>query len=116
MSWIHEVKLPIAASRLLMENSTEETADSLADKLEDELDKIENYVEQALYYSRIDSFSKDYFITEEPLEAIIKTCAKNSPRRLSINRFGYIWRTFGKPSIPTANGLDLSLIKSFQMR
>lgn len=76
MSWIHEVKLPIAASRLLMENSTEETADSLADKLEDELDKIENYVEQALYYSRIDSFSKDYFITEEPLEAIIKTCAK----------------------------------------
>ncbi|VTR28276.1 sensor histidine kinase [Actinobacillus pleuropneumoniae] len=76
MSWIHEVKLPIAASRLLMENSTGETADSLADKLEDELDKIENYVEQALYYSRIDSFSKDYFITEEPLEAIIKTCAK----------------------------------------
>lgn len=76
MSWIHEVKLPIAASRLLMDNSMGETADSLADKLEDELDKIENYVEQALYYSRIDSFSKDYFITEEPLEAIIKTCAK----------------------------------------
>lgn len=76
MSWIHEVKLPIAASRLLMENSTGETADSLADKLEDELDKIENYVEQALYYSRIDSFSKDYFITEEPLDSIIKTCAK----------------------------------------
>ncbi|MBU5346173.1 sensor histidine kinase [Paenibacillus lautus] len=76
LSWIHEVKLPIAASRLLMENSTGETADSLADKLEDELDKIENYVEQALYYSRIDSFSKDYFITEEPLDSIIKTCAK----------------------------------------
>ncbi len=61
MSWIHEVKLPIAAGRLIIRNSTGKPADIIIDKFEDELDKIDNYVEQALYYSRIDSFSRDYY-------------------------------------------------------
>ncbi|MCP1123750.1 sensor histidine kinase [Bacillus sp. 3103sda1] len=76
MSWIHEVKLPIAASRLLMENSAGKSVDHLIDKFEDELDKIDKYVEQALYYSRIDSFSKDYFITEIELNAMLKESIK----------------------------------------
>lgn len=75
-SWIHEVKVPIAAARLLMENSRGRTVESLVDKFEDELDKIEHYVEQALYYSRIDSFSKDYFITEVALDQIVKNSVK----------------------------------------
>ncbi|MCF6408176.1 sensor histidine kinase [Pseudalkalibacillus salsuginis] len=76
MSWIHEVKLPIAASRLLLENSAGKSVDYLTDKFEDELDKIDKYVVQALYYSRIDSFSKDYFITEIELGTILKDSVK----------------------------------------
>jgi signal transduction histidine kinase len=76
LSWIHEVKLPIAASRLVIDNSSDKSVDYLADKLEDELNKIDNYVEQALYYSRIDSFSNDYFITEVELNQLIKNCVK----------------------------------------
>jgi len=63
---IHEVKLQIASSRLLMENSDDKTVDMLVDNFED---KIDHYVEQALYYSRIDSFSKDYFISEIELKS-----------------------------------------------
>ncbi|WP_099159117.1 sensor histidine kinase [Virgibacillus ndiopensis] len=85
MSWIHEVKLPIAASRLLMENSDGKSMDLLVDKLEDELNKIDNYVEQALYYSRIDSFSKDYFITEINVNQIIKNSVKKYAK-LFINK------------------------------
>lgn len=76
MSWIHEVKVPIAACHLLIENSAEKSVEILADKLEDELNKIEDYVEQALYYSRIDSFSKDYFIKEVHVNQIIKNSVK----------------------------------------
>lgn len=76
MSWVHEVKLPITASHLLMKNSTGKTVDYIVDKFEDEVNKIDNYVEQALYYSRIDSFSKDYFITDISLNQIIRECAK----------------------------------------
>lgn len=85
LSWIHEVKLPIAASRLLMENSENKTKDYLIDKFEDELDKIDNYVEQALYYSRIDSFSTDYFITEVTANQIIKRSVKKYSK-LFINK------------------------------
>lgn len=76
MSWVHEVKLPIAASHLLIDNSSEKKLDIVVDKLEDELIKIDNFVEQALYYSRIDSFSKDYFITDVSLNIIIKNSVK----------------------------------------
>lgn len=85
LSWIHEVKLPIAASRLLMENSENKTKDYLIDKFEDDLDKIDNYVEQALYYSRIDSFSTDYFITEVTANQIIKSSVKKYSK-LFINK------------------------------
>ncbi len=45
---------------------------------EDEIDKIDHYVEQALYYSRVDSFSKDYFISEINLTQLIKNSVKKS--------------------------------------
>lgn len=85
MSWIHEVKLPIAASRLIMNNSEGKSVDELVDKLEDELAEIDHYVEQALYYSRIDSFSKDYFITEVGLGQPVKECVKKYAK-LFINK------------------------------
>ncbi|NMD68944.1 HAMP domain-containing histidine kinase [Bacillus sp. DNRA2] len=85
MTWIHEVKLPIAASRLIMENSSGKTVDSVVDKLEDELNKIDQYVEQALYYSRIDTFSKDYFIAEISLNKIVKNSVKKYAK-LFINK------------------------------
>lgn len=89
MSWIHEVKLPIAASRLLLENGETMPPETLADKLEDELDKIESDVEQALYYSRIDSFSKDYFITEVSLDAVVKQSVKKVAKRFIHKRIRF---------------------------
>ncbi|MGO4546559.1 sensor histidine kinase [Paenibacillus sp. 2TAB23] len=85
MSWIHEVKLPIAASRLLISNSGDKSVDYMVDKFEDELGKIDGCVEQALYYSRIDSFSRDYFITEVHLAQMMKDCVKKHAK-LFINK------------------------------
>ncbi|MBM7553438.1 sensor histidine kinase [Thalassobacillus pellis] len=76
LSWIHEIKLPIAASHMLIENHDDTSVEILADKLENELSKIEEYVDQALYYSKIDSFSKDYFITEVNINKIVKNSVK----------------------------------------
>ncbi|SFB07985.1 hypothetical protein SAMN05216312_103386 [Cohnella sp. OV330] len=84
MSWIHEVKLPIAAVRLLLERE-EALPEPLADKLEDEIAKIDSYVEQALYFSRIDSFSKDYFIAELPLQTVVKASVRKYAK-LFINK------------------------------
>ncbi|CAI6083870.1 sensor histidine kinase [Cohnella sp. JJ-181] len=84
MSWIHEVKLPIAAARLLLARE-EALPEALADKLEDEIGKIDSYVEQALYFSRIDSFSRDYYIAELPLQTLVKASVRKYAK-LFINK------------------------------
>src|SRR5690606_19589613 len=76
LAWVHEIKLPITSSRLLIEHYEGKSVDYLINKLEDELDKIEDYVEQALYYSRVESFANDYFITEVDVNQIIKNSIK----------------------------------------
>lgn len=75
-SWVHEVKTPIAASRLIIENSIGKPQEEILNSLEEELDKIENKVEQVLYYSRIDAFAKDYLIGEINLEKALKETIK----------------------------------------
>jgi len=70
-SWVHEIKTPISACRLVIENSIYKSKEETLSNLEDEIDYIENYVEQALYYSRLDSFSKDYLINEIDMNSLI---------------------------------------------
>lgn len=75
-SWVHEVKTPIAASRLIIENDSGKPQSEILRSLEEELDKIEAQVERALYKSRVDAFSKDYLINEMNLEKVVKETIK----------------------------------------
>lgn len=61
-SWVHSVKTPVTASKLMIENDVESNSSTL-NKVEEELEEILHYTEQALYYVRLDSFTKDYLIT-----------------------------------------------------
>ncbi len=48
-SWVHEIKIPITSSKLLCENHPSE----VTKKMEEEIEVINNYVEQALFYARL---------------------------------------------------------------
>ena len=65
--WIHEVKIPIAASKMTIENNKTNVTKSI----EEELDKVENYTEQALFYARSNAVEKDYVITKTNLKEIV---------------------------------------------
>ena len=65
--WIHEVKIPIAASKLIIENHKNEITKSI----DEELDKVENYTEQALFYARSNAVEKDYIINKTNLKEIV---------------------------------------------
>jgi signal transduction histidine kinase len=79
-SWVHQVKTPIAVSRLLIENNSSSPSKNTLYSIEEELDKIENYIEQALYYSKIDDFSKDYLINEVELNRLVKEAVKKQAK------------------------------------
>ena len=68
--WIHEIKLPLATSKMIIENNKSQ----VTEKMDDELDKIENYIEQALFYARSNNVEKDYYIKNIKLEEIVKKC------------------------------------------
>lgn len=67
--WIHEIKLPISASKMVIENNKNEITKSI----EEEMDRIENYIEQALFYARSNTVEKDYTITKSNLQEIVNT-------------------------------------------
>ncbi len=69
--WIHEVKVPIASLILMFYNHK----DKFDKKIIEQIKKIENYVEQVLYYVRKDYASKDYLIKEVELNKIISNIA-----------------------------------------
>ena len=69
-TWVHEVKIPISASKMIIENHGD---DAIAESgIADELDRIEGYVEQALFYARSSNVEKDFFIKETDLSEIVK--------------------------------------------
>ena len=72
--WIHEVKTPIAASKLLCENHPSPASPALLSALE----AIDRYTEQALYYARSEHTEKDYFIRELRLfDAVHQSIGQN---------------------------------------
>lgn len=80
--WIHEVKVPLSCISLLCDNNKSEVTDSIAD----ESDKIEGYVEQALYYARSTNVEKDYTIKEISLDTMVKSALKKHSKQLiSVN-------------------------------
>lgn len=74
--WVHEIKTPISVIKLLLED--EILSEGLKRSLEEELEKITENVERSLYYSKLDSFNKDYFIEEINIYKIIKKVIKDN--------------------------------------
>lgn len=74
--WVHQVKTPIAAMRLLLQSSDENISAALKKDLNSELFKIEQYCEMVLSYMRLESNSTDYVFKEYDLDSIIKQTVK----------------------------------------
>ncbi|MBP1046861.1 sensor histidine kinase [Enterococcus sp. BWM-S5] len=75
-SWVHEIKVPLAALHLLLDSMEDDIEDEAYYQTENELIKIDEYVEQVLYYSRLDSFSRDYLIREYSLKKLVQSVVK----------------------------------------
>ena len=75
-TWIHEIKTPIASSKLIIENNKNQ----ITDKIDIQIDKIENFIEQVLYYSRSDNANKDYIVKETNLKTIVNNVVKKNCR------------------------------------
>lgn len=76
--WIHEVKTPLAAAKLILENHPGDTSKML----DEEMGQINYYLEQALYYARSNSVEKDYLVKEIDLKELVQNSIKANARML----------------------------------
>lgn len=76
--WVHEVKIPIASSKFIIENNKS----NISYSLKEEINKIDDYVEKALYYARSGSVEKDYIIKKLNLETLVNSAIKRDAHYL----------------------------------
>ena len=76
--WIHEVKTPITSAHLMVENDKNTTTL----RIDDELHKIEHYVEQALFYARSTALEKDFKVEKTTLKQLVHEAVKSYSKQI----------------------------------
>ncbi|MGT2763932.1 sensor histidine kinase [Streptococcus intermedius] len=71
--WVHQIKTPIAASKLLVQDLQEQM---LKNQLEQELFKIDSYTNLVLQYLRLESFHDDLVVEKENIGDLVKEVVK----------------------------------------
>lgn len=77
-TWVHEVKTPLAAVRLMLANGQNLDPSAIAR----EIGRIDAYVEQALFYARSTSVENDYLIRSIPASSLVKDAVRSRARTL----------------------------------
>lgn len=80
--WVHEIKTPISSSKLVIENNKNEQTLSILEEIE----KIENFIEQVLYYSKSNELEKDYIIRKTSLRKCINNVIKRNKKIIRENK------------------------------
>lgn len=79
--WIHEVKTPISLIKIIEENNrTSKTSEILM-----QLEEIDRYVEQSLFYARSEEVDKDYLVKEISLKDCVNTVITRNKQGFILN-------------------------------
>lgn len=84
--WIHEIKIPLSSLILMSHNHKE----NYNKKSLEQIKKIDDYIEQVLYYVRQDFAEKDYLINEVCLDKVISAVALKNKNDLLENNISLI--------------------------
>ncbi|MBR3509433.1 MAG: sensor histidine kinase [Lachnospiraceae bacterium] len=76
-TWVHEIKIPIAVIRMILANHKEADVG-----LSGEVERMERYVEQALFYARSSVVSKDYLVGPLDLKKTVEQTVLARRRQL----------------------------------
>ena len=84
--WIHEIKLPIASLTLLNHNQKKK----IDKRYVEQIRKIDDYVDQILYFVRSENAEKDYLIKETNLKKVINNVAMKNKDDLLENNINFL--------------------------
>lgn len=85
-TWIHEIKIPIASTNLILFNHRED----MERRMKEQIRRSESYVEQVLYYLRGEVPEKDYCIGGYGLKEIVQSTVRDNKDSLILNGFSVL--------------------------
>lgn len=100
--WAHQIKTPIAAMRLLLQEEPRP-------ELEGELLKIEQYVEMVLGYIRLGSDTTDYVFRDCDLDALIRQSVRKYARLFILKKLSLDFQETGKTVLSDEKWLSFVL-------
>lgn len=74
--WVHEIKTPIAAMKLIIENGLDEPNEQMLFELSDQILKIEDMVQKTICYNQINDLSRDSQIERINLKTVFNKCLR----------------------------------------
>ena len=110
--WVHQIKTPISAMKLLLEAEREELGQLICDdeqsqcllsdnmdSFEDELFRIEEYVSMALQYQRVSSTENDFVLEKVSVDGVIRDTIKKYAkimirRHIGMNYLGTVQEVY----------------------
>ncbi len=102
--WIHEVKLPISALILFAHNNKIKNKNVIT-----EINKIDELVEQILFYARSETANDDYLIKKTSLKKVINTVALKNKDLLLENNIEFIVEDASATVLTDAKWLEFIL-------
>ena len=102
--WAHQIKTPIAAARLLLQ----EDPGAVGTEVEVELLKIEQYVDMVLGYLRLDSESTDYVLRDTDLDGLLRQAVRKFARMFILKKITLDFRETGPDG---ADGREVALLR-----
>ncbi|WP_304508697.1 sensor histidine kinase [Anaerotignum sp.] len=77
-TWIHEIKTPLSCIDIICKNNRNDVTRKIAE----ETQKVDNYIEQALFYARSTNVVADYSIKKLILADVVKNTVKKNSKQL----------------------------------
>ncbi len=76
--WVHEIKTPLTVANLLIDSHKDE----VTKKIGTQLQQVDNFVEQALFYARSTSLEKDFLVKQVTLKELVTEAVKQNAKTL----------------------------------
>ncbi len=84
--WVHDVKVPISAARLILENHENDIPDSFYQSIDKELFRVEESVQRIFYEIKSNNLHDDYKIAKVSTKKLISQTLKGYSNFFSYNR------------------------------
>lgn len=70
--WVHQMKTPVSVLQLIFQKEKENMDEALQQNIQEELEKLQQGLELALYQSRLQKFDRDFLVEQVYLHEIVR--------------------------------------------